>query len=282
MSASIWVEEISKATEAIIGTPFVWCFVPGGSVFLEDASNYETNPGSKGGFYQVESFAIAKYPITNAQYQCFIDAPNGQSNPQWWTYSAEASRWWQDRPRPKQTAFAGTNVSRTRVSWFDMMAFCAWLSSELASRTGAKPPEMNEVDTWCVRLPIEPEWQRAAVGDTGWSYPWGNELDESRANYGNHNGRPLDVGSFPQGQSPYGVMDMVGNLWELCRTAWGQDSGDVHGYVYRAARGGAWNIANPAYLQATDRAGFGPRGRLNDAGFRCAYYSHVKIPLKVT
>jgi formylglycine-generating enzyme required for sulfatase activity len=121
-------------------------------------------------------------------------------------------------------------------------------------------------------LPTEQEWQRAAVGDTGWSYPWGNELDESRANYGNQIGQATNVDRYLQGQSPYGVMDMIGNLREWCRTAWGQDSLDVTGYGYRAARGGAWNIAIPEYLRATDRAGLAPRGRLNDAGFRCAYY----------
>jgi formylglycine-generating enzyme required for sulfatase activity len=66
-------------------------------------------------------------------------------------------------------------------------------------------------------------------------------------------------------------MDIVGSLLELCLSVWGQDSIDVHGYSYRAARGGAWNVANPEYLQAIDRAGFAPRGQLNDAGFRCTY-----------
>jgi iron(II)-dependent oxidoreductase len=276
LSMSADLETVSKATEAIIDPPFSWCAVPGGPVQLEDASHYESHPkGTAGGLYQVTNFALAKYPITNAQYQRFIEAANGQSNKQWWTFSPEAARWWQDRPRPKATAFAGANVPRTRVSWFDSMAFCAWLSSEQENRMGANREvtlDMHTVATWCVRLPTEQEWQRAAVGDTGWSYPWGNELDESRANYGNQIGRATDVARYPQGQSPYGVMDMIGNLREWCRTAWGQDSLDVHGYTYRAARGGAWNIADPEYLQAIDRAGLSPRGQLNDAGFRCAYY----------
>jgi formylglycine-generating enzyme required for sulfatase activity len=276
MSLSTKLEHISKATEAIIGPPFAWCVIPGGPVRLEDASHYESHPkGTAGGLYQVASFALAKYPITNAQYQRFIEAPDGQSNKRWWTYSPEAARWWQDRPRPKATAFAGANVPRTRVSWFDSMAFCAWLSFELENRTGTNQEvsvDIHDVETWCVRLPTEQEWQRAAVGDSGWFYPWGNELEESRANYGNRVGRATAVDHYPQGQSPYGVMDMIGNLREWCRTAWGWDIGDVTGYVYRAARGGAWNIADPEYLRATDRAGLAPRGQLNDAGFRCACF----------
>jgi formylglycine-generating enzyme required for sulfatase activity len=118
------LETVSKVTEAIIGPPFAWRAVPGGPVQLEDASHYESHPkGTTGGLYQVASFALAKYPITNAQYQCFIEASDGQSNNHWWTFSPEAVQWWQDRPRPKATAFGGANVPRTRVSWFDSMAF---------------------------------------------------------------------------------------------------------------------------------------------------------------
>ena len=250
--------------------------MPGGSVQIEDASKWEMiHKGTVGGMYHVESFAMAKYPVTNAQYQRFIDAANGQSNERWWTYSAEAIQWRKDRPKPKPTAFGGADVSRTRVSWFDSMAFCAWLSCELDSQTEremGRKFDMQDVDTWCVRLPTEQEWQRAAVGDTGWPYPWGNELHETYANYGNHVERPTKAGSYPSGQSPYGVMDMVGNLWEWCRSRWGQESEDVHGYIYRVVKGGAWNMSNPEYLRAIDRTGFGPRGLLNDCGLRCTYH----------
>ncbi|MFN8493327.1 MAG: SUMF1/EgtB/PvdO family nonheme iron enzyme [Caldilineaceae bacterium] len=276
MSEPTRLKTISNATASIIGPPFVWCWVSGGKVELEDASHYGLkHEGTVGGVYQVASFAMAKYPITNAQYQRFISAPNGQSNPHWWSYSAQAAQWRKDRPQPRPTAFAGANVSRTRVSWFDSMAFCAWLSCELASQTGGelgRTFDTQDITTWCVRLPTEQEWQRAAVGDTGWPYSWGNELDESCANYGNQVGRPIDVGSYPSGQSVYGVMDLVGNLWEWCLTRWGEESIDVNGYIYRAVKGGAWNVANPEYLRAIDRNGWGPRGLLNDGGFRCSYH----------
>ena len=278
MSKSTSLEAISRVTEAIIGMPFEWCHVSGGNAHIEDASGYESiYKGTIGGTYQVDSFAIAKYPVTNSQYQRFVDARNGQSNIRWWKYSVEAMQWWKDRPRPMPTAFAGANVSRTRVSWFDCMAFCAWLSTELESRdegdTGSKM-DVQDISTWCIRLPTEQEWQRAAVADTGWLYPWGDELSETYANYGNLVGRPTAVGSYSSGHSPYGVMDMVGNLWEWCRTTWGKDSEDMNGYIYRVVKGGAWNVGTPEYLRATDRTGFPPRSRLNDAGFRCVYYGH--------
>ena len=244
---------LSKQTESILGPPFEWCHIPNGMVKLLDASDYE---GTTGGAYQVADFAIGKYLITNAQYEIFISHPNGFRDLQWWNYSPQAIQWRKDHPNPKPTAFAGANLPCTRVSWFDSVAFCNWLSTELAV---------------AIRLPTEHEWQRAAVGDSGWAYPWGNELDEARANFGNRVGKVSVVGSFPGGQSPFGVMDMIGNLWEWCLTTWGADSTDLSGYTYRSIRGGAWNVSNPEYLRAIDRGeGHSPRGRLNDCGFRIA------------
>ena len=161
--------------------------------------------GTKGGKFQTASFAIAKYPVTNAQFQRFLDEPNGFATP--------------------------------------------------------------------VRLPTEQEWQRAALGDRNQQYPWGNQLEEEYGNFGNAVGHPTNVRSYPDGQSPCGAMDMLGNVWEWCLTTWGTDDGqDASGYTYRLLKGGAWNVSNPEHLRAIDRYGHPPRGRLNDAGFRCAYY----------
>src|SRR5215216_1347342 len=187
---------LSTQTDSILGSPFEWCHIPGGNVTLSDASDYG---GTTGGIYQVADFAIGKYLITNGQYQSFANHPHGFCNPGWWAYSPQAIQWRKDHPNPKPTAFPGNNLPNTRVSWFDSVAFCNWLSSELET---------------VIRLPTEQEWQRAAVGDTGWSYPWGNDLEETRANYANRVKQVSAVGSFPNGKSPYGVMDMTGNLWE--------------------------------------------------------------------
>lgn len=242
---------LSERTEKFLASPFEWCYIPAGTVTLIDASEYG---GSTGGTYGVADFAIGKYLITNGQYKRFVDHPNGFYNPDWWHYSPQATQWRKDRPHPKQTAFEGKDLPVTRVSWFDSVAFCNWLSSELE---------------FSVRLPTEQEWQRAAVGDTGWMYPWGNEFDETCGNFAKQVGKVSAVGNYPNGQSPFGVMDMTGNLWEWCLTIWGKDDTDLNGYVYRNYRGGAWNVSNPEYLRAIDRGvGHPPRGRLNDCGFR--------------
>jgi formylglycine-generating enzyme required for sulfatase activity len=257
MSFSGELTTLSRQAEAILCPPFEWCHIPGGAVTLLDASGAGYTPGgTTGGTYQVAEFAIAKYLVTNGQYQKFIEHPNGFRNPQWWDFSPQATQWRKDHRTPMPTAFAGTALPRTRLSWFDSVAFCNWLSAELNAR---------------VRLPSEPEWQRAAVADTGWSYPWGNEFDETCGNFMKRIGKVSPVGSFPAGQSPFGVMDMIGNLSEWCLTTWTTGTTDLAGYTYRVIRGCAWNAGTPEYLRATDRgSGWSPRGRLNDCGTRIA------------
>jgi formylglycine-generating enzyme required for sulfatase activity len=271
MPVSTRLDSISRITEEVLCPPFEWCLVPAGRVVLINASSYG---GTNGGEFQTAAFAIAKYPVTNAQYQCFLDDPDGFTNGDWWKYSTQADRWHMDHPKSRPTAFAGQDLPRTRVSWFDSMAFCAWLSTQLDSRIAksqARPFDILQVQEWRVRLPTEQEWQRAALGDMGSHYPWGDLLDEKRGNYGNSTGHPTGVGSHPDGQSLYGTMDMLGNVWEWCLTAWGTDGMDVAGYTYRILKGGAWNVSNPDHLRADDRYGHTPRGTLNDAGFRCMF-----------
>jgi formylglycine-generating enzyme required for sulfatase activity len=260
------LKTLSEATESILHPPFEWCYVKGGLVILEDATQYG---GPKGGTYQVDDFAIAKYPITNAQYEEFLTRSNGFSNIQWWEYSAAAIQWREDHKNPKPTAFSGFDLPRTRVSWFDSVAFCLWLCAESNGNLRySKPLNMHDISTWMIRLPMEQEWQRAALGDTGWCYPWGDTLDGTRANFDKHLGKPSSVNKYPMGKSIYDVMDMTGNVWERCLTGWNQEVIDVSGYTYRVFKGGAWNVSNPAYLRSNDRGSHPPRGQLNDCGFR--------------
>ena len=191
---------LSKATEDLLCPPFEWCQVAAGAVTLLDASSYG---GTQGGTYLVPGFTIAKYPVTNAQYQGFLEHPNGFSDHQWWEYSSEARQWRKDRPNPMATAFVGPDLPRTRVSWFDAMAFCCWLSVQLESRAHAqhkRSPGSPDPEPCHVRLPTEQEWQRAALGDTGQPYPWGGELTETRGNYAGHVGHPSGVEKYAEGK----------------------------------------------------------------------------------
>ena len=275
-SISEEIEAISRITRAILFPPFEWCQVVVGVARLEAAS---ANGGTPGGEYRVSEFAISKYPVTNVQYQKFLKAADGFANPAWWDLSPQAARCRLDHPRPKPTAFPGDDLPRTRVSWFDSLAFCHWLSAGLARRLDGTLPDASDITTWQVRLPTEQEWHRAALGDRGWSFPWDDELDERRGNFGNQVGRTSPVDSYPDGASPFGALDMVGNVWEWCLSAWGREEIDASGYTYRAIRGGAWNVSGPQHLRPADRGGNSPRGQLNDAGFRCIY---IEEPLYIT
>ncbi len=238
----------------ILPPPFEWCQIPAGKVTLEDASHYDP-PGTKGGIYRVEGFFIAKYPITNAQYQVFVDADDGYIEPRWWDFSEHARQWREGHPAPQKSEWTGADLPRTNITWYEALAFCRWLSH----RTGQD-----------ITLPTEQQWQRAAQGDDGRQYPWGDEFDEKRCNAKESDiGRTTPVTQYPNGASPYGVLDMSGNVWEWCLTAWGEDKVNINGNSHRVLRGGSWDDFAD-FVRAPDRLRYDPDFGDLDIGLRCA------------
>jgi hypothetical protein len=207
----------------ILPPPFEWCFVRGGKVIID------TIPSQ---IYTIPDFVISKYTITNAQYQIFLDAPDGfmyETEHGWYDFFDKAREYRMQNPAPAITAYQGNNLPRTKINWYDCVAFSRWLAHKTS---------------FIISLPTEQQWQRAAIGDTGWKYPWGNKYDSKRCNT-DESGikRPVAVTSYPEGVSPFGAFNLSGNVWEWCLTDYSNpELSDISTDAeYRVLRGGSFS-----------------------------------------
>lgn len=223
-----------------------WVEIPGGE-FL-----YGENKEKR----QIESFRIARYPVTNAQFQAFIDG-GGYQEKRWWPGFAERIK------SPREPTWGEPNRPRETVSWYEAVAFCHWLSAQRGEE---------------IRLPSEEEWERAARGTDGREYPWGDGYREGHANInetwehakvGSHNlGETSPVGLYPLGVSSEGVLDLAGNVWEWCLNEY-EKPGQIQseGNAARVLRGGSWFL-NPVRARASARLRRFPVDRSSLIGFR--------------
>ena len=195
---------------------------------------------------------VAKYPVTNAQFARFVQAGGYQAQEFWsdhgwdWRtgkYDARtlepAERDWLDhRPPARRTApYFWHNIELGNpifpvvgVCWYEVEAYCNWLAKNIVSAPA----------NYTVRLPMDMEWERAARGEKGREYPWGNEFDKTASNTwdsdpsGTGLGGTTAVCTFPQGVSQAGAWDMSGNVWEWTGSWYDDD------HRYRIVRGGSW------------------------------------------
>lgn len=200
----------------------------------------------------LEGFRIARYPITNAQYQCFID-DGGYESGTWRLRTLERQE--HERPRWREG-----NHPRETVSWYEAIVFCRWLDAKLRDRD-----LLNNYAQ--VRLPTQFEWEKAASGLNELVYPWGNQYEVGSANTSSEEfylGRTSATGIYPCGASPFGVLDMAGNVWEWCLSKYEPTPDPV---APRALRGGSWDDNRDSCFCA-QRLGYLPNHRGADIGFR--------------
>lgn len=232
-------------------SPFDWVPIPAGKVTLE-AGGYL--PASA--IFEVSAFYIAKYPITCEQYRLFMEA-GGYTEKRWWTHLG-----WQHRERGHWTSpaswleaeFRGSEQPVSGVSWDEAVAYCQWLSEFIGKS---------------VRLPTEQEWQRAAQGDDGRIYPWGRTWDANRCNSIESQKRSTTPVTLYEGKgdSPFGVIDMVGNVWEWCLSEWETGEPNFGSNGRRCLRGGAWDLSR-GNARVTVRNPDSPLNRNFNHGFR--------------
>lgn len=189
-------------------------------------------------------YLIGKYPVTNEQYKSFLDAHRNYHAPQGWDQNS------------KMFPAGKADHPVVYVSSNDAIAFCNWAAC---------------------RLPTEVEWEKAARGIDGRTYPWGDKKPGANLlNFNNNVGDTTPVGNFPNGVSLYGAHDMAGNVWEWAGSLYkpypygGNDgredlsSGDV-----RVLRGGSW-VYDGYGVRSSDRIGIDRAYSCDNIGFRCA------------
>jgi formylglycine-generating enzyme required for sulfatase activity len=167
---------------------------------------------------------MARYPVTNDQFVKFVEGP----------YRFSFAGGWKKK----------TDHPVVNVSWYDALEYCRWLNG-----VNAKAVQMTVAQ---MRLPTEAEWEMAARGKYGNEWPWGNEFDQNKCNSseGGQDGT-MPVGSYsPQGDSPYGIADMVGNVWEWCHSLYApypyapdKRREDETASGSRVLRGGSYNYS---------------------------------------
>jgi formylglycine-generating enzyme required for sulfatase activity len=229
----------------------------------------------------LNAFYIDKYEVTNAQFKLFIDA-GGYTTQAYWSMAGWSARtsggwtspyWWAAGTHHSGPAWPDLPV--VGVSWYEAEAYAKFVEK---------------------RLPTEAEWEKAARGTDQRTYPWGEDIDGSKANYSD-SGDPYERSTTPVGfydgrlhpsplfqttssPSPYGAYDMAGNVCEWvadwyqsnyysAKTTPPNPPGPLTG-SYRVLRGGAW-YTGPGYLRSAYRYSvYSPDNRSAGFGFRCA------------
>jgi formylglycine-generating enzyme required for sulfatase activity len=192
------------------------------------------------------AFHIARTPVTNAQYSLFVRSARGRP-----------PSYWHDGIIPP----GKENHPVVHVSWHDAAAFCRWLSGQLGGE---------------IRLPSEAEWEKAARGADGRIYPWGDQPPTAElCNFRDIMGDTTAVGHYPRGASPYGALDMAGNVWEWTSSRYmpypytpedGRE--DAESSDGRTLRGGSWGSGSAYLVRCAVRNGRYPDLRNNAVGFR--------------
>ena len=267
--SSFAAAEVSKAAQEILAT-IEWVAIPEGAFLMgstaEEAKAAYQDAKLRSSMLErhtfdaelpqhqvyLSAYEISRYEITNAQYRAFVAATNRPA-----PRGHNGEKTWEDETLNNDTQPV------VGVTWFDAQAFAEWIGGS---------------------LPTEAQWERAARGTASRIYPWGNTPPKARqhANFARRYNRPVPVGQFPKGESPDGIADLAGNVWEWCLDEYSPTTYQRNGKgmprnplnlrfrdVLRARviRGGAWDVGR-AFLRSSLRFKFYPLDSTHTIGFR--------------
>ncbi len=252
---------VTATAQVVEADEMMMVFVPEGKFMM---GSVEYGPGA---YYNekpqhsvyLDAFWIDRTEVTNAMFAQFLNEKVNQSE--------ESAAWMDVNDKDVRLVQSGSEWQPVsgygkhpvvEVTWYGAQAYCRWAGK---------------------RLPSEAEWEKAARGTDGRTYPWGGGLNCTKANYYGCSSYIEQVGSFPDGASPYGALDMAGNVWEWVAD-WYQTYAGAERPIwpaskrkYRVLRGGSWNdtalsvrSANRIYLVPNEASGY--------IGFRCAKTSN--------
>ena len=230
----------------------------------------------------LDAFYMDKYEVTNGQFERFVKATGHRTEAEKRGSSHTVDRSTGDWKSVKGASWRHPQGPGSRTDPSNPVVHISWNDAVSYTRWAGK------------RLPTEAEWEKGARGTDGRTYTWGNEAPDAGGRYrANYNpGKYTEdgyfftapVGAFPAGVSPYGLMDMAGNVWEWCHDVYVEDfykrapdrnpvmgsrHGSSHGSAARVVRGGSWSsLANNLRCATRD---YGDPADSNDYyGFRCA------------
>jgi len=239
----------------------VMVHVPAGDFFMGSSDSDASADGDEKPMHSVslDDFWIDKHEVTNEQFARFLNEKGNQEEDgvSWMNVEDESSNIvYQGGQYRSRSRYEDHPV--TYVSWYGAKSYCQWAGKG---------------------LPTEAQWEKAARGTDGKIWPWGNDWNEDKANSKDAGpGHTTTVGSYPDGASPYGCMDMAGNAWEWVADRYQRDyyqtapnrnpQGPDQG-VPRVLRGGSWALPQ-RLTRCAGRFGLIPSVRRNYLGFRCA------------
>lgn len=215
--------------------------------------NERWSAGRRQGRVDLPTYYIGKYEVTVAQYRYFGETTG---------YRVETA-----------LLDLSPNQPAVLVSWTDAIAYARWLESVLKSATWT-PSLIRQLlsQGWHISLPTEAEWEKAARGDNGRIYPWGNSANAEFANFGSNS--TVEVGSANCMQCAFGLQDMSGNVWEWTRSSSQpypydptDDRKDLVDDALWIMRGGSFNDQENN-IRAAVRGAADPGARRDFIGFR--------------